>query len=57
MYAQPNFINLHPNEYIQRICYYSFAASLGRCTGSCNTGNDTFDRLCLSIETSKFKCF
>ena len=25
---QPTLINLHPNEYTQRLCYYPFASNL-----------------------------
>ena len=34
--TQPTLINLHPNEYIKGLCYYSFAVSLDRGMGSCN---------------------
>ena len=37
---QLTFINLHPDEYTQRLCYYSFVVNLDRCVGSCNTLDD-----------------
>ena len=39
--TQPTLINLHPNEYSQEFHYYSFAIKLDRCVGSCNTLNDS----------------
>ena len=42
---QPNHINLHPNEYIEGLCYYQFAISLDRCMGSCNTLNDLSNKV------------
>ena len=38
--TQPTLINLHPNEYTQRLSYYPFAVNLDRCMGSSNTLND-----------------
>ena len=37
---QPTLINLHPNEYNQKLHYYPFAVKLGNCVGSCNTLNN-----------------
>ena len=31
---QPTLINLHPNEYDQRLRYYPFAVNLDRCMGN-----------------------
>ena len=31
--AQPTLINLHLNEYTQRLSYYPFAVNLDRCMG------------------------
>ena len=38
--TQPTLINLHPNEYIECLCYYPFAVNLNNCMGSCNTVKD-----------------
>ena len=38
--TQSVFINFHPNEYIERLCYYPFTVNSSRCMGSCNTLND-----------------
>ena len=43
--TQPTLINLHPNEYTQRLSYYPFAVNLDRCMGSSNTLNDLFNRI------------
>ena len=48
---QPTLINLHPNEYNQELHYYSFAAKLDRCVGSCNTLNDLSNRVCAPNKT------
>ena len=48
---QPTLINLHPNEYSQKLHYYPFAVNLDRCTGSCNTLNDLSSRICFPNET------
>ena len=37
---QPTLIVLHPNEYSQRLQYYSFSVQLQRSVESCNTIND-----------------
>ena len=44
---QLTLINLHPNEYSEWLCYYTFAVNLDRYMGSCNTLNDLFNRVCL----------
>ena len=38
--TQPTLINLHPNEYIECLCYYPFVVNLNKWTGSCNTAKD-----------------
>ena len=40
-------IDLNPNGYIQRFCYYPFTVNLDRCVGSCNTFNDLYNRVCV----------
>ena len=39
--------NLHPCEYIQELCYYSFAVNLHWCAGSCNALDDLCSRACM----------
>ena len=46
--TQPSLINLHPNQYNQKIHYYPFAVKLDRCVGSCN---DLSNIVCVSNET------
>ena len=48
---QPTLINLHPNEYSQKLHYYSFVVNLDKCIGSCNTLNDLSNKVCLPNET------
>ena len=48
---QPTLINLHPNEYSQELNYYPFAVKLNRCVGSCNTLNDSSNKVCISNKT------
>ena len=43
--AQITLINLQLNEYSQDFHYYSYAAKLDRCIGSCNTLNE-FSNMC-----------
>ena len=31
--TQSTLINLHPNKYIEGLCYYPFAVNLDRCMG------------------------
>ena len=45
--AQPALINLHPNEYSQEFHYYPFEIKLDRCVGSCNTLNDSSNKVCV----------
>ena len=49
--TQPTLINLHPNEYTQRLRYYSFAVNLDRCVRSCNTLNDLSYKVCVPNKT------
>ena len=43
--TEPTLINLHPNEYSQEFCYYPFAVKLDRCLASCNTLNDSSNKV------------
>ena len=43
--TQPILINLHPNEYNERLCYYPFAVNLDRCMGSCNALHDLSNKV------------
>ena len=52
---QPTFINLHPNEYSQRLRYYPFVINLDTCTRSCNTLNDLSNEVCVPKENSRLK--
>ena len=44
---QPSLINLHPNEYTQKLCHYPFAVNLDRYVGSCNTFDDLSYKACV----------
>ena len=46
---QPILINLHPNEYGQELHYYPFAVKSDRCAGSCNTLNDSSNKVCYYV--------
>ena len=48
---QPPLINLHPNEYSQKLHYYLFTSKLDRCVGSCNTLSDLSDKGCVPSKT------
>ena len=48
---QPALINLHPNEYSQEFHYYPFSVKLDRCVGSCNTLNDSCNKVCVPDKT------
>ena len=43
--TRPTLINLHPNEVIQGLHYYPFTVDLDRCIRSCNTLDDTSNRI------------
>ena len=49
--TQPTLINLHPNKYIEELCYYHLAVNLGRCMGSCSILNDLFNKVCVPNKT------
>ena len=49
--TQPTVINLHPNEYTQRLPCFPFAVNLDRCVGSCNTINDLSNKICIPNKT------
>ena len=57
--TQPTLINLHPNEYSQKLHYYPFTANQNRRAGSCNTLDDLSNKICVPNETELFKpaCF
>ena len=48
---QPTLINLHPNEYSQELRYSPFAVKLDKCVGSCNTLNDSSNKVCVPNKT------
>ena len=48
---QLTLINLHPNEYSQGLCHYSFAVNFDRYVGSYSALNDLSNRLCISNKT------
>ena len=49
--TQPTFINLYPNEYIEGLRYYAFAANLNRGLGICNTLHDLSNKVCVPNKT------
>ena len=49
--TQPTLINLHPNEYSQKIHYYPFAVKLDRRVESFNTLNDLSNKVCIPNKT------
>ena len=44
---QPTPINLHPNEYSQKLHYYPSAVKLDKCVASCNTVNGLSNKVCV----------
>ena len=48
---QPTLINLHTNKYNQEFHYCPFAVKLDGCVGSCNTGNDLSNKICVPNKT------
>ena len=50
-----NTINLRPNEYTQKLCYYPFLVKLNRYMRSCITLNDLFNKICIFKQNRKFK--
>ena len=56
--TQPTLINLHPNEYSQRLdYYYPFSVDLDKCVGNCNTANDLSNREFLPKKTKDFSMY
>ena len=51
---EPTLINLHPNEYSQEFHYYSFAVTLDRCVGSCNSLKDLSNKVCFPNKTEQW---
>ena len=49
----PTLINLHLNEYSQKLHYYPFLVELDRCVGSCNTLNDLSNKVCNPNKTEE----
>ena len=49
--TQPTLNNLHPNEYIEGLCYYPFTVNSYRSMGSCNIFNDLSNRICVPNKT------
>ena len=47
---QPTLTNLHPNEYSQEF-HNKFSVKLDRCVESCNTLDDSFNKVCVSNKT------
>ena len=50
----PTLINLHPNEYSQKLHYYLFAVKLDRRVGGCNNLNDISNKVCVPNKTECF---
>ena len=48
---QSTLINLHPNEYSQKLHYYPSAVELDRYDESCNTLNDLSNKVCILNQT------
>ena len=44
-------INLHPNEYTQKFHYYPLKVKLDTCVGSCNTLNDSCNKVSVPNKT------
>ena len=44
------FINLHPNEYSQKLHYGQIMVKLDRFVGICNTLSELSNRFCVSIK-------
>ena len=47
----PTLINLNRDEYMKGLQYYPFAVNLDKCTGSCNSLNDLFNRIYIPNKT------
>ena len=50
-YIINNLINLHPNEYVQRLIHYPFAVNLNICIEIFNTLNYFSNRVCVPNKT------
>ena len=48
---QLTLINLHHNEYSQKLHYYPFVVKLHRCVGSYNTLNNLSNKVCVPNKT------
>ena len=48
---RPTLINLHPNEYSQKLHCYPFAVKLDRCVRTCNTLNVLSNKVCVPNKT------
>ena len=48
---QPNLFNLRPNEYSWGFHYYLIEVELDRCVGSCNTINDSSNKVSIPNKT------
>ena len=48
---QPTLVNLHSDEYSQEFQYCAFTVKLDRCVGSCNTLNDSSNKVCVPNKT------
>ena len=53
--TQPTLNSLHPNKYIQGLCYYPFAVNLDRCMGGCNTLNNLSNKVCIPNKAEDLK--
>ena len=48
---RPTLTYLNTDEYNQGFCYYPFMVNLAICNWSCNTLDDTSDRICVPNKT------
>ena len=48
--SQPILISLHPNEYIEGLCHYSFAVNLDKCMGGSKNFEGLFNKLCVPVK-------
>ena len=49
--TQPTLINLHPNKCSKEFHYYPFAVKLDKYVRSCNTLNDSSNKVCVPDKT------
>ena len=52
--TQPILIKLHPKDYSQNFHYHPCAVKLDKCVGSCNTLNDSSNKICVPNKTEDF---